>query len=480
MSGPALAAGPSSRDIGQSEIALRRINSLCDGGSFQPLRTAVMSSRSRRAQPGDGLLGGSAMIDGRPAFIYAQDPSFLGGSLGAEHAASIVRIQESARQSGVPVIGLIHSGGARMDEGAAALEGYGRIFTEHVRSSGWIPQISVIYGTSAGGGCYSPALTDLVVMCEEASMFLTGPKVVEEVLSERLDKAELGGLGVHSANGVAPLSAADEAEAAALVRVLLSYLPANAETQPPRTYTAEESGDDPGAIVPHSSRKVYDVGALAEAIVDAESLLEIGAGWAPNLFVAFSRLDGQPVGVVANQPQHLAGVLDSAASEKGAWFIQLCDRFGLPLIVLEDTPGFMPGSAEEGRGVIRYGAGLVHAFASATVPRITVVLRKGFGGAFITMNSKALGADLVLAWPTAEIGIMASNQAVGIQHGRELADADDPEELRARLSAAYAAEHTTAEVAAANGVVDEIIDPSETRARLIGALRVLGRRRRVR
>lgn len=461
-------------------IAEARIDSLCDAGSFRPIRTTVSSARSRRAQPGDGLLAGSASIAGRPAFVYAQDPSFLGGSLGAEHAASIVRVQEMARQSGAPVIGLIHSGGARMDEGSAALEGYGRIFTEHVRSSGWIPQISVICGTSAGGGCYSPALTDLVLMTRDAAMFLTGPKVVEEVLAESVGKAELGGPGVHSRNGVAPLVAEDVEDATALVRSLLAYLPQNSSEPAPISSFGTPAGIDPGDIVPSEQRKVYDVAAVAEAIVDESSLLELGAEWAPNLLVAFARLDGRPVGVVANQPYYMAGVLDSEASEKGAWFIGLCDRFGLPLVVLEDTPGFMPGSSEETRGVIRHGASLVRAFAAATVPRLTVVLRKAFGGAFITMNSKALGADLVLAWPTAEIGIMASTQAVGIQHGRELAEASDPGELRARLAEAYAAEHTTAEVAAAAGVVDELVEPGQTRDRLIAALGAFGHRRRER
>ncbi len=462
------------------EIPRRRIESLCDSGSFRPIRSQVSSSRSRRAEPGDGLLAGSAEIAGRPVFVYGQDPAFLGGSLGAEHAATIVRVQEAARQSGVPVIGLIHSGGARMDEGAAALDGYGRIFTEHVRSSGWIPQLSVIYGTSAGGGCYSPALTDVVVMCREASMFLTGPKVVEEVLAERVGKQELGGAGVHGANGVAPLEAADGDDAAQLVRALLGYLPQNSDERPPAFPSAPAPGADPGALVPASPRKVYDVGAVAEAIADRGALLELGPAWAPNLFVGLARIEGRPVGFVANQPRHLAGVLDSAASEKGAWFIDLCDRFGLPLVVLEDTPGFMPGSFEERRGVIRYGAGLVRAFARASVPRITVVLRKGFGGAFITMNSKALGADLVLAWPSAEIGIMAAAQAVGVKHGREIASAPDPESLRARLAGAYADEHTTVEVAAASGIVDELVEPAATRDRLAAALRSFGERRRQR
>ena len=479
MSGPALATAPSGADL-TPEIARRRIDELCDPGSFQPLRTAVRSHRSRRSQPGDGVLGGSATIDGRPVFLYAQDPSFLGGSLGAEQARSIIRLLASARQSGVPAIGLIHSGGARLDDGAAALEGYGGIFVEHVRSSGWIPQVSVIYGTSAGGGCYSPALTDLVVICAEASMFLTGPKVVAEVLGERVDREQLGGSAVQAANGVAQLVAADELAAAAAVRAFLSYLPANSEAEPPVFSPAPPSSGDPGAFVPGSPRRVYDVLDVIGALADEDSVLELAPRWARNLVVALARLDGRPVGIVANQPRHLAGVLNSAGAEKGAWFVELCDRFGLPLVVLEDTPGFMPGSREEGRGVIRHGAKLVRAFAGATVPRITVILRKGFGGAFITMNSLALGADLVLAWPGAEIGIMASTQAVGITARREIEAAADPEAERDRRAAAYAAEHTAAAVAAARGTVDEVIEPEATRGRLIAALVTLGTRRRTR
>jgi len=476
----ALATAPAAADADAGGIARQRIASLVDPGSFVPLRTAVRSERSRRSAPGDGLLAGSAVIDGRPAYVYAQDPGFLGGSLGAAHAESIVRVLAAARQSGVPSIGLIHSGGARMDEGSAALEGYGRIFTEHVRSAGWIPQLSVIYGTSAGGGCYSPALTDLVVMCADASMFLTGPKVVEEVLAERVDKEALGGPAIHARNGVAQLVAADEAGAANLVRACLGYLPANSDELPPTSVAREPDQGDPGSLVPDSPRQVYDVGAVVAAIADGGSVTELAPRWARNLHVALARVGGRPVGFVANQPRHRAGVLDSACSEKGAWFIDLCESFGLPLIVLEDTPGFMPGTIEERRGVIRHGAALVRAFAAATVPRITVVLRKGYGGAFITMNSKALGADLVLAWPGAEIGIMAANQAVGIQHGRDLAAATDPDALRNELAAAYADEHTSATVAAASGVVDEVIEPAATRERLIAALTALGTRRRSR
>ena len=391
-----------------------------------------------------------------------------------------MRVLRLAHESGVPAIGLVQSGGARMDEGVASLEGYGAIFRAHVASSGWIPQISVIYGTSAGGGCYSPALTDLVVMCEGASMFLTGPGVVKEALGEDVTKDQLGGPAVHGANGVAQLQAGDELDAGRRVRTFLSYLPQNAHETPPRGEARPAGEADPGVLVPTENRRAYDVGAVARAIADAGSEFELAPSWAPNLYTALTRIDGRPVGIVANQPKRMAGVLDSPASEKGAWFVSLCDRFGIPLVVLVDTPGFMPGTKEESRGVIRLGATLVRAFAAATVPKVTVVLRKAFGGAFITMNSRSLGADLVLAWPGAEVGVMAANQAVGVMHGKQLATAPDPAALRAELAAAYASEHTSIAVAAAHGFVDEVIDSALTRDRIAAALVALGSRRRPR
>jgi acetyl-CoA carboxylase carboxyltransferase component len=453
---------------------------MCDPGSLRVIRSAVTSPAARRVQAGDGVVAGSATIAGRPVFLYAQDPTYLGGSLGARHAESIVRVLRLAHESGVPSIGLVQSGGARMDEGVASLEGYGHIFGAHVAAAGWIPQVSVIYGTSAGGGCYSPALTDLVVMCDGASMFLTGPGVVKEALGEDVGKEQLGGTGVHGANGVAKLIAADEHDAGRRVRELLSYLPQNSSEEPPQNAPAQPGGDDPGALVPPEGRRVYDVGAVARAIADAGSDLELAPRWAPNMYTALARIEGRAVGIIANQPRVLAGVIDSPAAEKGAWFVDLCDRFGLPLVVLVDTPGFMPGTREEARGVIRLGAGLVRAFARAGVPKLTVVLRKAFGGAFITMNSRSLGADLVLAWPGAEVGVMAASQAVGVMHGRELAAADDAPARRAELAAAYAEQHTTVGVASSAGFVDEVVDPAATRERLASALVAFGMRRRAR
>ncbi|MDA0181690.1 methylmalonyl-CoA carboxyltransferase [Solirubrobacter phytolaccae] len=450
---------------------LQRLRLLGDENSLQLIRSRVTSIRmGEKAREGDGVLGGALRIAGRPVFGFAQDSAYAGGSLGAQHADTIVRVQQLARRTRVPVIGFVESGGARMQEGLEALNGYARIFSEHVALSGQVPQISVITGTSAGGGSYSPALTDFVVMTEAASMFLTGPAVVREVTGEQVTAAELGGPKVHGRNGVCHFTVATDIDAIFLVRQLLSYLPANAWESPPTALPAEPSGPDPGGVVPLDSRRAYDVRAAIDGIVDAGSRLESSVDWAPNLVTTFARIEGCPVGIVANQPKHLGGVIDADASQKGARFVRTCNAFGIPLVVLVDTPGFLPGSAQESRGVIRHGAELLHAFAASTVPRFTVVLRKAFGGAYITMNSKDLGADLYLAWSRAELGIMGAEQAVGVVHRRALAAAADPAAEQRRLAESYAAEHLGAQAAARLGAVDEVIRPGETRSRLAWAL----------
>ena len=458
---------------------LDRLKLLGDEGSLHVIRSAVESERmGGKARPGDGVVGGAVRIAQRPVFCYAQDSAYAGGSLGAQHADTIVRVHRLAQQARTPVIGFVESGGARMQEGLAALNGYARIFSEHVAMSGKVPQISVITGTSAGGGCYSPALTDFVVMTENASMFLTGPVVVREVTGEDVTARELGGPEVHGRNGVCHFSVATDIDAIFLVRQLLTYLPANAWEAPPESLPADPAGPDPGGVVPLDGRRAYDVRDAIEGIVDAESVLESSPEWAPNIVTAFARIEGTPVGIVANQPRHLGGVIDADAAQKGARFVRTCNAFGIPLVVLVDTPGFLPGSGQESMGVIRHGAKLLHAFAEATVPRFTVVLRKSFGGAYITMNSKDLGADLYLAWTRAEIGIMGAEQAVGVVHRRALAAATDPAEERRRLADAYATEHLTAQAAARLGAVDEVIRPSETRTRLAWALSTITRTRR--
>ncbi|MBV9918465.1 MAG: methylmalonyl-CoA carboxyltransferase [Solirubrobacterales bacterium] len=450
---------------------LERLEALCDPGSVQVLRSRVISTRlGERAVDGDGVVGATGTVAGRPIACYAQDGAFLGGSLGERHAETIVRVLETAGRARVPVVGFVESGGARMQEGSAALGGYGRIFRHTVALTGVVPQISVVSGASAGGGAYSPALTDLILMTEDAAMFLTGPAVVREALGEETDAAALGGPRVHERNGVCHLVEADELAAALRARELLSYLPASAGERPPRAGIVAPSVADPGAMVPSEPRRAYDVRDAIRGIVDGDSLLELCPRWARNVVTALARIDGQPIGVVANQPRYLGGVLDAESSEKAARFVRFCDSFGLPLLAVVDTPGFMPGSRQERAGVIRHGASLVRAFSAARVPKFTVVLRKSYGGAYITMNSRELGADLVLAWPDAELGIMSARAAVGIVHRRELRVAGDVEGERARLADAYADQHLRASVAAAGGSVDEIVAPADTRERLAWAL----------
>ncbi len=450
---------------------LERLEALCDPASIRVLRSAVRSSRlGDRAIPGDGVVGATGTVDGRPIACYAQDGAFLGGSLGERHADTIVRVLELAGRAQMPVVGFVESGGARMQEGTAALAGYGRIFRQTVAMTGLVPQISIVSGASAGGGAYSPALTDLIVMTADAAMFLTGPGVVREALGEEIDATGLGGPHVHDRNGVCHLVERDEASAAARVRELLSYLPSCAGQTPPRATPLEPSSPDPAAFVPSAPRSVYDVRDALSAVIDSGSLQELWPRWSRNMVTALARIDGRPVGIVANQPRYLGGVLDAEGSEKAARFVSFCDSFGLPLIAVVDTPGFMPGSKQERAGVIRHGAALVRAFAAATVPKLTVVLRKSYGGAYITMNSRDLGADLVLAWPEAELGIMSARAAVGIVNRRELRAADDPDAERERLADAYANDHLRAETAAAEGFVDEIIEPAQTRDRLAAAL----------
>ncbi|HWH95314.1 MAG TPA: acyl-CoA carboxylase subunit beta [Baekduia sp.] len=454
--------------------AYGRLEALCDPGSLHVIRSTILPRReSKRTRPGDGVVGASGTVGGRPVYAYAQDQSFVGGALGEAHADTIIRVMEMAERAGAPVVGFIASGGARMDDGIAALGGYGRIFRQNVRLSGKVPQISVISGVSAGGGSYSPALTDFVVMTEGSAMFLTGPGVVQEVMGEEIDSDGLGGTRVHSKNGVCQFEAHDDLDAVRLVRELLCYLPQRAGETPPHAGPADVPGTAPDTIVPAQQRQVYDVRGVIAALVDGGDMLEVSTRWARNMVTAFARIDGRPVGVIANQPWYLGGVIDAEAAQKAAKFVRSCNSFGLPLVVLVDTPGFLPGTKQEGLGVIRHGAKLLHAFSEAVVPKVTVVLRKAYGGAYICMNSKDLGADLTFAWPDAEIGIMGPKQAVGVVHRRALAEAEDFEAERDRLADEYADEHVSAEVAARTGFIDELVEPHDTRRRLAGALAAL-------
>jgi acetyl-CoA carboxylase carboxyltransferase component len=469
-----MTTAPAVRDPEAKLSPLERLEVLCDPDSLHLLRTDVRSRRmGDKARPGDGVLGATGRVDGRPVACFAQDASFAGGSLGEAHADTVVSVLALAERTLVPVIGFVESAGARMQEGLAALSGYGRIFNHHVALSGRVPQISVICGASAGGGSYAPALTDFVIMTESSSMFLTGPGVVAAVTGEEVTALELGGPRVHERNGVCHLVAATDVDAALLARDLLDFLPQNSEAPPTLWPVVDPPGEMPDQFVPAEERKVYDVRAVARALLDGGRLLEISPRYARNIVCAFGRLEGRSVGIVANQPRYLGGVLDSDASQKAARFVRTCNLFRIPLLVLVDTPGFLPGTKQEKLGVIRHGAKLVHAFAECTVPRVTVLLRKAFGGAFIAMNSKELGADFVYAWPSAQLGVMGALQAVDIINRREIQSADDPASARVELAASYAAEHLHPGAASAEGYVDDVIQPAETRERVSAAFLAL-------
>lgn len=460
---------------GASLHARARLEALCDPGSLELIRSEVASRSERRSQPGDGLVAGAGTVAGRPVFCFAQDATFAGGSLGAAQAESIVRLMRMAAGANASIVAFIESAGARIDEGIPALAGYGQIFREQVQLSGWVPQISVVCGASAGGGAYSPALSDFVVMTPDAELFLTGPGVVREVMGEDVTAAELGGPEVQSRNGVCHLVADGDAHAVELAQMLLGYLaPRDAGSGPAPSVKQREAPLDPAAVVPSNRRKVYDVRGVIDALADGGETLEIAPRWARNIVTAFGRIDGRAVGFVANQPRYLGGVIDADAAQKAARFVRTCNTFGLPLVVLVDTPGFLPGTRQEGAGVIRHGAKLLYAFSEATVPRFTVVLRKAYGGGYITMNSHGLGADLVLAWPDAQIGVVGAEQAVGILERREIAAADDPVAERARRADSYGDRHLTAAVAVGSGFVDEVVAPAQTRSRLRWALKTIG------
>jgi acetyl-CoA carboxylase carboxyltransferase component len=443
-------------DVLPEQLAARaRLELLFDAGTFRPIRSAV----------GDGVLSGSGRVQGRAVVAWAQDGTFKGGSLGSSGGETIARTIQRADALGVPVVGFPHSGGARLQEGVAALTAYAAIFRAQAQAT--VPMISVVSGPCAGGAAYSPALGDFVVMTAEAVMFLTGPKIIERVTREVVSAAELGGAKVHGANGVSHMVARDDVHAAELVRQLLTFLPDRVGGNGmPLVPPADAPGEDPGDVLPESDRRVYDVREVAARILDRGALLELAPRWARNLVVGFGRIEGRAVGVIANQPKHLGGCLDAAAAEKGAWFVEVCDRFGIPLVVLADTPGFLPGAAQEQAGVLRHGASLLRAFGRASVPRVTVTLRQAYGGAHIVMNSRDLGATLTLAWPGARIGVMGARQAVELVRRREIEAGADA----ALLAEAYEAEHLPVRVAAAAGFVDEVVAPSQTRDRIAHVL----------
>ncbi len=463
--------------------ARERLELLLDPGSFQEID--LLARQGEDEAPGDSVVTGWGQVDGRPVHVFAQDFTVLGGSVGVVHGRKICKVMDLALANGTPLIGLNDSGGARIQEGVDALAAYGDIFYRNTLASGVIPQISVILGPCAGGAVYSPAITDCTFMVRGSShMFITGPDVVRAVTREEVTLESLGGAAVHAQHsGVAHVVCDDEASALAQVRRLLGFLPANNVDDPPRRETADPANrlaPELDTLVPEAPERAYNMRAVIEAVVDDGEFMEIQAEFAPNLIVGFGRLAGQPVGIVAQQPEALAGVLDIDASAKGARFIRFCDCFNVPLVTLTDTPGFMPGLAQEHGGIIRHGAKMIFAYAEATVPKLAVITRKAYGGAYIVMSSKHLGADANLAWPGAEIAVMGPEGAVNVLHRKELAAADEPEALRAQLVAAYRERFANPYVAAARGYLDAVIVPRETRPRLIAALQVLRGKRQPR
>jgi len=463
--------------------ARERLDQLLDEGSFQELGSLATHDctafgMDKKRFPGDGVVTGFGKINGQKVAVYAQDFTVLGGSFSEVQSNKICRIMDLALESGIPVIGLLDSGGARIQEGVKSLSAYSQLFTRNVLASGVIPQISVMLGPCAGGSVYSPALTDFIIMTQGTSyMFITGPEVIKTVTGEEVTFHDLGGALAHNVkSGVAHFIAESEQQAFHLVKQVLSYLPPNNAEDPPRV----EPYDDPqrmdeglNEIVPLDETVPYDMREVIARVFDRDSFLEVQARYARNVIVGFARLDGYVVGVVANQPLYMAGVLDIDSSDKIARFVRICDAFNIPVITFVDCPGYLPGVDQEHGGIIRHGAKIIYAYCEATVPKISVVIRKAIGGAYIAMSSKLMRTDMALAWPTAEIAVMGPEGAVNIIYRRELKEADDPETLRERFVAEYKDRFHNPYAAAEAGQIDEVIEPRETRPWLIAALDIL-------
>jgi propionyl-CoA carboxylase beta chain len=466
--------------------ARERLDLLLDPGSFVELDAFVTNRDMTAAESflGDGIVTGHGEIDGRTVFVFSQDFTVFGGSLSEAYAEKVCKVMDLAMKVGAPIVGLNDSGGARIQEGVASLGGYAEIFLRNVMASGVVPQLSLVLGPCAGGAVYSPAITDFTVMVEGTSyMFVTGPSVVKTVTHEDVDAEFLGGAITHTTrSGVAHIAAPDEASAIDAARALLAYLPQNNVATPVVLATTDPShrmDDALDGVVPDDPRTPYDMHEVLRRVIDDGEFLEIQAGWAQNIIIGFARLAGRSVGVVAQQPAVLAGALDIDASVKAARFVRTCDAFNVPLVTFVDVPGFLPGVAQEHGGIIRHGAKLLYAYAEATVPKLTVITRKAYGGAYDVMSSKHIRGDMNFAWPTAEIAVMGAEGAVGIINRDELDAADDAGAERARLVATYQEAFANPYVAAARGYIDEVIRPSETRPRLIRALAVLADKRDV-
>jgi methylmalonyl-CoA decarboxylase subunit alpha len=463
--------------------ARERIDLLLDPGSFHELDLYAMTLGDEECLPmertaGDGVISGYGQIDGRTVFVYAQDFTVLGGALGEIHSRKICRVMDMAVRSGAPIIGLIDSGGARIQEAVHSLGGYGEVFRRNAQYSGIVPQISLMLGPCAGGAAYSPALTDILIMVEKTSyMFLTGPDVIRTVTGEVVDFESLGGADIHlSLSGTTHFSAADDRAALALCRQVLAYLPSNHIENPPH----QPGGDDPARmdealnhLVPLDPTQAYSMHEVVQRVFDQGSFLELQSGFARNALVGLARLDGYPVGIVAQEPLVMAGVIDIDAADKITRFVRLCDCYNLPIVTLVDSPGFLPGVDQEHRGIIRHGAKVLYAYSEAAVPKISIVTRKAYGGAYVVMSSKYLGTDLNLAWPSAEIAVMGPEGAVNILYRRQIDAAENPTAERKRLVEEYRQRFLTPYMAAGAGAIDDIIEPRETRCRLISALSAL-------
>ena len=468
--------------------ARERLDLLLDPGSFQELDALVVHrshdfGMDEQRIPGDGVVTGHGRVDGRSVFVFSQDFTVFGGSLSETFAAKICKVMDLAMKAGVPVVGINDSGGARIQEGVVSLAGYADIFLRNTLASGVVPQISLIMGPCAGGAVYSPAITDFTVMVRDtAYMFITGPDVIRAVTHEEVTKEKLGGAMTHnSVSGVAHFAAADDRDALTLVRALLAFMPSNNMEEAPERPTDDpddRASDALNSLVPSSPNQPYDMKKVIHAVVDEGRFLEVHEHFARNIVVGFARLGSKAIGIVANQPAHLAGCLDIDASVKAARFVRCCDCFNVPLIVFEDVPGFLPGTDQEFQGIILHGAKLLYAFAEATVPKLTVITRKAYGGAYCVMASKHIRADFNFAWPTAEIAVMGPEGAVNIIHRNELQQAgDDGESLRRKHVESYRAKFANPYVAAERGYVDEVIEPALTRSKLIAGLRILGKKR---
>ncbi|MFJ8262037.1 acyl-CoA carboxylase subunit beta [Rummeliibacillus sp. NPDC094406] len=465
--------------------ARERIELLLDEGTFVEINPFVKHrtvdfGMAKKEGPGDGVVTGYGKVNGRPVYLFSQDFTVFGGALGEMHAKKIANVMDLAAKNGAPFIGINDSGGARIQEGVLSLDGYGHIFYRNSIYSGVIPQISVIMGPCAGGAVYSPAITDFILMVDKTSqMFITGPKVIETVTGEQISSEGLGGAKVHnSVSGNAHFRAEDEETAIEQIKQLLSYLPQNNTEKAPIVEVEKDSEDDNYRselldLVPVDQTKAYDVRKVIEHIVDADSFMEVQKEFAKNIVVGFARIDGESVGLVCNQPKVLAGGLDINSSDKLARFVRTCDSFNVPIITFEDVSGFFPGVKQEHGGIIRHGAKILFAYSEATVPKITVILRKAYGGAYVALNSKSIGADMVYAWPNAEIAVMGASGAANIIHAGEIAKSEDPEATREQKIEEYKEKFANPYVAASHGLVDDVIDPRETRIKLMQSLEML-------